>query len=103
MLVQPFVENSIKHGFKNAKGRLTIYFKTTNHHLICTIIDNGIGIEQSKKEKQHSAHYSVALKVTKERIENLSKTSHLEIKEISENNQINGTKVEFQIPLKTDY
>lgn len=103
MLVQPFVENSIKHGFKNAKGKLTIHFKTTNHHLICTIIDNGIGIEQSKKGKQHSAHHSVALKVTKERIENLSKTSRLEIKEISENNQINGTKVEFQIPLKTDY
>ena len=103
MLVQPFAENSIKHGFKNSKGKLSILFKTTKQHLICTIIDNGIGIEQSKKIKQNSAHSSVALKVTKERIENLSESSTLEIKEIFENNQVKGTKVEFQIPLKTDY
>ena len=103
MLVQPFVENSIKHGFKNSEGKLSILFKTNNNHLMCTIIDNGIGIEQSKKVKSTSNHISVALKVTKERIENLSKTSWLKIKETFENNQITGTKVEFQIPLKTDY
>ena len=103
MLIQPFIENSIKHGFKNSKGKLAIHFMATDKHLVCTIIDNGIGIEQSKKIKSTSTHNSIALKVTKERIENLSKTSKLEIKEISENNQINGTKVEFQIPLKTDY
>ena len=70
---------------------------------MCTIIDNGIGIEQSKKLKLTSNHTSVALKVTKERIENLSETSWLKIKETFEKNQITGTKVEFQIPLKTDY
>ena len=105
MLVQPFVENSIKHGFTNAsrKGKLTIGFKIMNHHLICTIIDNGVGIEQSKKLKENLNHNSVALKVTKERIENLSESSILEIKEIFENNEVKGTIVEFQIPLKTDY
>ena len=103
MLVQPFVENSIKHGFKNSEGKLSILFKTNNNHLMCTIIDNGIGIEQSKKLKLTSNHTSVALKVTKERIENLSETSWLKIKETFEKNQITGTKVEFQIPLKTDY
>ena len=66
MLVQPFVENSIKHGFKNSEGKLSILFKTNNNHLMCTIIDNGIGIEQSKKVKSTSNHISVALKVTKE-------------------------------------
>jgi sensor histidine kinase YesM/ligand-binding sensor domain-containing protein len=103
MLVQPFVENSIKHGFKDTNGKLSIHFKTKNNHLVCTIIDNGIGIEQSKKAKGTSSHTSIALKVTKERIENLSKISRLEIKEISENSQVIGTQVEFQIPLKTDY
>ena len=103
MLVQPFVENSIKHGFKNVNGKVSIHFKTKNNHLVCTIIDNGIGIEQSKKGKTASTHTSIALKVTKERIENLSKTSTLEIKELAENSYVIGTKVEFKIPLKTDY
>ncbi|WP_347175279.1 sensor histidine kinase [Polaribacter uvawellassae] len=103
MLVQPFVENSIKHGFKNVNGRVSIHFRTKNNHLVCTIIDNGIGIEQSKKAKAASKHTSIALKVTKERIENLSKTSTLEIKELAKNSYVIGTKVEFKIPLKTDY
>ncbi|WKD86482.1 Sensor histidine kinase YpdA [Polaribacter huanghezhanensis] len=103
MLVQPFVENSIKHGFKNTNGKLSILFEIKRNHLMCTIIDNGIGIDQSKKAKTGSAHTSLALKVTKERIENLSKNSTLGIKELSENGHIIGTKVEFKIPLKTDY
>ena len=103
MIIQPFVENSIKHGFKNRKGKLSIKFKTTQNNLTCTIIDNGIGIEQSKKLNKDTSHSSVALKITKERIENLSKTNRLEIKELIENNKVIGTKVEFQIPLKTDF
>lgn len=103
MLIQPFVENSIKHGFKNGNGKLSIKFHTKNNHLICSIVDNGIGFEQSKKEKTTTNHTSIALKVTKERIESLSKNSTLHIKELSENGQITGTKVEFKIPLKTDF
>jgi two-component sensor histidine kinase len=105
MLVQPFVENSIKHGFKNGKenGSLFIHFKTKNNYLNCTIIDNGIGFKQSEKEKTTSSHNSIALKVTKERIENLSKNSTLQIKELFENKKVIGAKIEFQIPLKTDF
>ena len=54
-----------------------------------------------KKQKTNSTHKSVALKVTKERIKNLSKFSSIEIKELKENNIILGTKVEFKIPLKS--
>lgn len=103
MLIQPFVENCIKHGFKgiSKSGKIMITFNIKNDFLHCSIIDNGIGFKHS----QHfsSNHKSVALKVTKERIENLSKYSTLDISEINENNQIKGTKVTFKIPLKTDY
>ncbi|MDG1527847.1 MAG: histidine kinase [Polaribacter sp.] len=102
MLVQPFVENSIKHGFTK-NGKISIEFSSKNNYLYCAIIDNGIGYEQSKKVKTNDNHSSIALKVTKERIENLSKNSILKIEELSENAQIKGTKVEFKIPLKTDY
>lgn len=105
MLLQPFIENSIKHGFKgkNKDGKITILFEIENNFLHCSITDNGIGFVQSQRQKTTTNHKSVALKVTKERIKNLSKYSTLEISELSKDNQIQGTKVAFKIPLKTDY
>lgn len=105
MLLQPFVENSIKHAFKGKsdKGKISITFEVKKNHLHCSITDNGIGFVQSQRKKATSDHKSVALKVTKERIKNISKKSTLDISEINEDNQILGTKVEFKIPLKTDY
>ncbi|QOD61555.1 histidine kinase [Polaribacter haliotis] len=104
MLVQPFAENAIKHGFSaNKDGVITICFDVKQHNLECTITDNGVGFHQSKKINIDTSHKSVALKITKERIENLSKKGAFSIKEIKEETHIIGTKVWFKIPLKTDY
>ncbi|PWG04245.1 sensor histidine kinase [Polaribacter aquimarinus] len=104
MLIQPFVENSIKHGFLTQidNPNLIISFEVKHQFLHFVIEDNGIGFLQSKKRK-NSNHKSVALSVTKERIDNLSPKSVFKIEEIIKNNQIKGTKVSFRIPLKTDY
>jgi ligand-binding sensor domain-containing protein len=103
MLIQPFIENAIKHGFKEKlnTGEITVVFSVKNKFLHCAIVDNGIGYTHSQKATNN--HKSVALKVTKERIKNLSKYSNFDIFELQENNQIKGTKVAFKIPLKTDY
>ena len=104
MLIQPFVENSIKHGISSVKnGKVDIHFSVKNDFLHCEIVDNGIGIHQSKKIKTTSTHQSVALTVTQERIESSSKKSTFHIDEIIENKQVKGTKVAFKIPLKTDF
>ncbi len=106
MLIQPFVENAIRHGILavKRKGELILYFKTKNNFLHCTIIDNGIGINQSKANKPKSNHQSMALEVTKERIQHLAKNNTLIIEEIiNENGKLAGTKVVFKIPLVTDY
>lgn len=104
MLIQPFIENSIKHGIKSiASGLITINFSTQKDFLLCAIIDNGIGINQSKKSKKNTNHNSIAIKVTEERIKALSKKSKFSIEEIVENNLVRGTKVFFKIPLKTDF
>ena len=98
MLIQPFVENSIKHGFQqiDKKGEIEITFKVNGDFLDCTIKDNGMGIEKSKESnKQH--HQSMALQVTKDRIESLSGKNSLQIKDD------NGTTISFIIPLKTDF
>jgi len=98
MLIQPFVENSVKHGFQHnaIKGKIEITFTAEGEFLKCEIKDNGIGIEQSKLKKK-SHHPSTALKVTKERIESLTKDHQLIIKEDT------GTIVSFRLPLKTDF
>ena len=105
MLVQPFVENSIRHGISAVKkeGILQINFSTKDDFLICKIIDNGIGIEQSKKQHSIKNHQSVALQVTKERVASLSKQAKISIEEIIEQDHIKGTKVWFKIPLLLDF
>jgi sensor histidine kinase YesM len=46
MMLQPLVENSIKHGCRTrwAKGAITIRSLREADHAIIDIIDNGIGI-----------------------------------------------------------
>ncbi|QUY58023.1 histidine kinase [Chryseobacterium arthrosphaerae] len=53
MLVQPFLENAIWHGlrYRTEKGFLKLSFEKDNQYLKITIEDNGIGIEESKKQK----------------------------------------------------
>jgi len=72
MLLQPFVENAIKHGIKDMaeKGLIKVSFVLRNNKIVITIDDNGVGINYgSTPEKDHK---SIALKIFKERISFLS-------------------------------
>ncbi len=53
MMIQPFLENAIWHGlrYKTEKGFLKLSFKKENQQLKIEIKDNGIGIEDNKKQK----------------------------------------------------
>lgn len=53
MLVQPFLENAIWHGlrYRTEKGFLSLKFEKNKDSLNIFIEDNGIGIEESKKQK----------------------------------------------------
>lgn len=53
MLVQPFLENAIWHGlrYRTEKGFLKLSFEKDDQYLKIIIEDNGIGIEESKKQK----------------------------------------------------
>ncbi len=106
MLIQPFVENAVRHGILKGSryGELKIQFYTTEEFLHCTIIDNGLGIFQSQKNKTKTDHQSMALTVTRERLESISGKDSLLIKEIvTDGNSIAGTEIAFKIPLETDY
>jgi ligand-binding sensor domain-containing protein len=70
MLLQPFVENAIWHGLVPAKhkGLLTIKFCKKSDELICEIIDNGIGIHESRETKTTKTHHSKGMQITEDRI-----------------------------------
>ena len=106
LLIQPFVENAILHGLvpKEGNGLITVDFDVQNDQLIVTISDNGIGIAKSAAMKENSmkAHKSMALEITKKRLEMMqaiiSKPAHIEIKELETNNIVTGTKVTLRLP-----
>lgn len=67
MLIQPYVENAIKHGLLHKKGKkiLTIGIEQVDAHLKVIITDNGIGRKQaayfaSLRPKKHTSFSSSA-------------------------------------------
>lgn len=106
MLIQPFVENAIRHGILKGprEGELIIEFTNSDHTLKVTITDNGVGIFSSQQQKPKTDHQSMALTVTKERLESISGANALNMSEIKrEDGSIGGTTIVFKIPLETDY
>ena len=105
MLVQPFVENAIRHGILKGtgKGRLSLRFHTADNFLYCTITDNGPGIYQSQQTKAKTDHQSMALTVTRERLESLAGKDSLKITEIKNDGVVTGTRIELKLPVLTDY
>lgn len=109
MMLQPFIENSIEHGFKKAKniGTITIRIRKETNGIVLETEDNGIGILASEKEShtKEPEHHSLATKITRERIKNLNKGRKqkivLEIIDLSSLQMgLNGTRVSIRIPLK---
>lgn len=79
MLIQPFVENAIEHAFKDQTDnkRIDIKLAYTNKKLLCTIADNGIGIDSVKKSENKNKS-SLATVITAERLAVLSKDYNME-------------------------
>ncbi|MEO9511321.1 MAG: histidine kinase [Flavobacteriaceae bacterium] len=108
MLIQPFVENSIIHGLKESDGKkiLEIVFNTEGEDLICTIDDNGVGINAAKKGKKKTYQRNgFGIKLAHDRISMINEShktnSKVVIEDKSMNNKgITGTLVKVSIPLK---
>lgn len=71
MILQPLVENAIKHGLCHAgeAGMLDIQINRAAGLLVCTIADNGPGIDSVKRT---SIHQSKGLSLIYQRIETLN-------------------------------
>ncbi len=68
MILQPFIENSIEHGFAGIAypGHIDINFKIDHKELMIEISDNGMGL--NTKIKENNEHISRAGQIIKDRI-----------------------------------
>lgn len=82
MMIQPFVENAIEHGFiKRDKGHVWIHISPDGEDRICcTVRDDGIGREAAialrSMEPQRESHQSLGIGITMERLEMLNQSGH---------------------------
>jgi tetratricopeptide (TPR) repeat protein/two-component sensor histidine kinase len=76
LILQPYVENAIWHGIlpKGSNGKVSIHLRDSTDAqgqpaVLCTITDNGIGIETSRRSKSgRLAQESKGMKISQERL-----------------------------------
>jgi sensor histidine kinase YesM len=69
MILQPLVENSIKHGLarKVGDGRITIRSLHHGGHLVIEVADNGVGMPSDRLES--TAEHGIGLRNVNERLQ----------------------------------
>jgi len=102
MLIQPYVENCVKHGLMHKKeaGEIKISaLMTENDELKIIITDNGVGRDKALQFKKDNPenHNSFSTKANQERLENIAKDTGLQanvqIIDLFEGSQSAGTQV----------
>lgn len=80
MLIQPFVENAIKHGLlpKEGKGHLEIIFRAVDGGFCCLVRDDGPG-RDSHHQQQKGKHKSRGMELIRERQEVINQMGHNQV------------------------
>lgn len=112
MLIQPYVENAIKHGLLHRKTdrKVSIFFtKEVEGAVTCTIEDNGVGRARAAeiKAQTKNLHPSFATKATENRLNllNYNKEHKIGVETIdlyTEDGIAKGTRVILSIPTITN-
>lgn len=100
MIIQPFIENSIEHGFAaiDYTGELRVDFKQENKLIKIVITDNGQGL--SSPGSRQNEHISRASQIIKDRIYLLNiKLKSKAAFSIDNNKNGPGVTVQIQLPL----
>lgn len=108
MIIQPYIENAIIHGFMNKKTgecRLLVQMWEEEDYILCVIEDNGIGREKAMEIKQKSGliQKSQGIIITKERLDILNRQLKnkisVEITDLKDDaGNATGTRVRLVIP-----
>ncbi|MEO0404051.1 MAG: histidine kinase, partial [Bacteroidota bacterium] len=105
LIVQPLVENAIKHGLMHKTGskHLKVTFEMNSTSIACLVKDNGIGMEESQRinARRHS-HRSFSTNAIHKRLSLLSKqvngTIDFELVDLTENSSVLGTEARLLFP-----
>lgn len=110
MLIQPYVENAVKHGLLHKQGNknLEISFLEEDDELVCLVKDNGIGRKRSEEinKLREKKYTSFATSATQKRLEllNYNKPKNIVVQYndcINNNGLALGTEVKIIIPIYT--
>ena len=98
MLLQPFIENSIEHGFMGVdyKGHIEITIVKQDKYFLCTIVDNGKGIVKSDLQKKKST----SVRLISDFILKSTKTAIKIMNRNDVDSSETGVIVEFLVPFK---
>jgi two-component sensor histidine kinase len=103
MLLQPYVENAIRHGIghlENKKGIITISVRKEQKQLICEIEDNGVGREKAiaLRGELHTEYQSRGMQLSKRRAELYGIEQEIVDKK-DEGGNATGTIIILRIPI----
>ncbi len=106
MIIQPYLENAIWHGlrYRQSPGKLSIQFTRKGDQLVVIIVDDGIGIAQSKslKTQNQKKQVSLGMKNTSNRIQLLNEIYQIGIELVVgptfDRQENPGTTVVISIP-----
>jgi len=104
MLLQPYVENAIRHGMRFLEGRngeIVIRIFTLENNLVCIIDDNGIGREKASelKSRMHVEYQGKGMNISKRRAE-LYNIQQEVIDKKDQQGKAAGTTIIIKIPLE---
>jgi len=109
MLLQPYVENSVRHGLRHktkGQGYVRIHFRRQAERLVVTIRDNGIGRKKAMEYKtgEHIEYQSKGMSLTSARIQmiNVLYGSQIDvnIEDLQDDaGQPEGTRIVISFPL----
>lgn len=108
MLIQPLIENSIKHGIGDqlikVSVKIDVEFSSNNNQLKVCVKDNGVGRLQSKKHKV-SGKQELGLSILRRRLSLLNELNHSDLHQINivdlhKDGVPSGTVVEISLMLK---
>jgi two-component system LytT family sensor kinase len=95
LILQPLVENSVKHGLsrKVGGGRITITSVLRDHHAVIEVADDGLGMTEERLE--HALGEGIGLSNVNERLRTIY-GAHCQLR--LESTPGRGTKVSLEIP-----
>ena len=108
MLAQPFIENALIHGRlrNNPEAEIAVNVSIEKNDLLqFEILDNGIGVDEARKQMHEKNHKSLATSIALDRVKiynfKSSKKMNFEITDLRHlDSKLHGTKVSYSIPIQ---